>query len=511
MKAAYILLLFVIGIFVGFYGGYYAAFVLIAILLLCLISERFIKSGSKTIHRSALQRNIIYSTIFIILGSTSAILNSRNIPEIKDLDEYDVTGTIISSKLLTAGELHTLNISTINGIKAEGKVALLTSPDFDFTKNDIINFKSTLEDDTHLRFASPRFRATTLYSDKQPVKIGVDNSLISKFRILSDHIALLIDNSSLNEHARSLLIALIVADRSNLSKEEIAMFRDAGVIHILAVSGMHIGIIYALLLLITRPLVLINRRSRYFLITILIWGFVLFTGCNLSTVRAAIMLTLANFGFMLDRKRDPFDITCFALLFILIFSPRAMFDMGLQLSFASVAAITLFADRLNPINKIKSKRTYNLYSAVLATIIATSTTWIITGYYFGEVSLRFLPANMLILPFLPAYMIIGLFYLALIAFGLDSSIIAFILNGFPDIIYTFLDVVAPHSSAVNVTGLSVLLWLAAIPLLAFALKKRPSYEYNATDDTPAVIINKRWMTASISLFLLSLIAITLNI
>lgn len=511
MKTAYILLVFIAGIFAGFLVGYYAVVIFLVLLITTLLVDRFAKSGKRIPAQTDLINNLTVALIFLTVGATVAKVSCRSIRSLNEFDEYDVVGTVISHKILTSGDLYTLQISSINEEDCEGDVSVLTSHSTNFSNNDILRFRSRLEDESVCRFSRQRLRAKVFGEDNAPVKIGEDRSVSAIFRSFSEKIATIIDKSALSKQSRALLIALIVADRSSLSHDEITKFRDAGVIHILAVSGMHIGILFGLLLIITRPMVLISRKSRFIVITIAVWIFVLFTGCNLSTVRAAMMLTLANFGLIIDRRRTPFDITCLALLFILFISPDALFDMGLQLSFASVAAITLLTDRLNPINKIKSKRTYNIYSAILATLVATATTWVITGYYFGEVSLRFLPANLLILPLLPAYMILGIFYVLLISIGMESSLVVFFLDLFPKVIYATLDFISPHSSAVSVTTISLICWLAAIPLLAKALPKRPSYEYNISDDTPNIIVRKNWLCASLLMILLSLTAITLNI
>lgn len=501
MKAPVILFAFISGILTGFYFDYVALLLLITICLLFVTADWVNTKFGKRINFNF--SNFCLLSLLAVIGCSSAIYCLSKRPVINDLDEYAVKGIIVQKKFFTDGDLYLLNLISINGDRCNGNVSLFVDSEFSAFPGNVLVFESKLQDNNRIKYAPLNLQSVS----PEISKISIDNSFRSIWQFfysLRYRVSQFIDSTLLDDEGRSFCKALLLADRSALGNEQLSEFRNAGVIHILAVSGMHIGILNIILLLITRPLIFINRQSRYIVIVFLIWLFVFLTGLNLSTVRAALMLTICNLAILIERRYDPFEITCYALLFILVISPDALFDMGLQLSFASVGAISLFADILNPIDKIKSKRTYNIYGMVLTTLIATGATWIITGYYFGTVALRFLPANLLLLPFLPIYMMGCIVYLTLCFCGWDIGLFATALNSFPEYMYEVLDFIGSQHTNIKVPPLALVAWFVAVPALAMALRKKRNFYFQkyVGDSTPA--IDCRWMCISIASFLTSI-------
>ncbi|MDO5751327.1 MAG: ComEC/Rec2 family competence protein, partial [Rothia sp. (in: high G+C Gram-positive bacteria)] len=142
--------------------------------------------------------------------------------------------------------------------------------------------------------------------------------------------------------AYAILSALTLGDKSTLSPTVRALFSDTGVSHVLALSGLHLGILFSLLqLFLLRPM----RWGRWFFIAqglalMSLWGFVLLAGAPLSLQRSAWMFTLLQLGLCLQRAQGatPNNLAL-ASLVILSFSPLSLFDVGFQLSFLAVAGI----------------------------------------------------------------------------------------------------------------------------------------------------------------------------
>ncbi len=135
--------------------------------------------------------------------------------------------------------------------------------------------------------------------------------------------------------------ALLTGDRAGLSDALYADMGLAGTRHIFAVSGMHISILLGLLLLLFG-----GRRLTTFLGLPLLWGFGLCVGLPSSVVRALVMQSFLLLAPVFSRENDPPTSLLTALLLILLPDPRAILDVGLQLSFASAAGILLFARRI---------------------------------------------------------------------------------------------------------------------------------------------------------------------
>ena len=143
--------------------------------------------------------------------------------------------------------------------------------------------------------------------------------------------------------------AMTIGDKQLISKETRLMYSETGASHILALSGLHLSILFALFnLLLLRPL----RSIRYvgsavqLVFLCAIWGFVAMVGAPLSLVRAAVMLTLLQISVLLRRDRLSLHNLSLAALLLLMWSPQALFDVGFQLSFMAVATILLVTPHL---------------------------------------------------------------------------------------------------------------------------------------------------------------------
>ena len=154
--------------------------------------------------------------------------------------------------------------------------------------------------------------------------------------------------------------AMTLGDKQLISKETRALYSETGASHVLALSGLHLSILFALFnLLLLRPLRSIRYVGEIVQVIFLggMWCFVLMVGAPLSLVRAAMMLTLVQFSVLLRRDRISLHNLSLAALFLLIWSPQSLFDVGFQLSFMAVWAILTITPRLphcTPITEHKS-------------------------------------------------------------------------------------------------------------------------------------------------------------
>lgn len=183
--------------------------------------------------------------------------------------------------------------------------------------------------------------------------------------------------------------ALMLGEKSDLYEDEVLhlSLSRAGLMHMVAVSGMHIMFLVGML----RQL-LGNTRRAALLSILLIWSFVLLTGATPSAVRAGFMQTIALLAPILGREEDPPTSLLFALALILLCNPFAAGSVSLQLSFASLAGIELFANRirrsvLDAIPKALPGRMRNYLSSNIANSLGVLVfTTPLVGLYFGYVS-----------------------------------------------------------------------------------------------------------------------------
>lgn len=156
--------------------------------------------------------------------------------------------------------------------------------------------------------------------------------------------------SNCPSRARGLLKALVLGQRGEIRKEDQELLQKTGTSHLLAISGLHIGILAGALLLLLR-LVTGKRGPRslpHLLALPLLWAYVILVQAPVSALRAALMA--ASFSLLLSfgRPRGLFNLLCLAALLILLFWPESLWSPSFQLSFMATAGIILMAPRLLP-------------------------------------------------------------------------------------------------------------------------------------------------------------------
>lgn len=200
----------------------------------------------------------------------------------------------------------------------------------------------------------------------------------------------------------SLLSALTVGEKRDLPQEIKEDYSAAGASHILALSGLHLGIIYAFLTV----LIPLRSRRRLFValreaaIVLLLWGFAFVAGLSPSVVRAAILFTLISAGRCLKQDSSSLSSLSFAAFAMLLFSPHLLFDISFQLSFAAVFSILTLAPPL--VRLFRTEEHGRFYGSVVRmavmSLVAQVGTLPFIWYYFGVFPLYFLLTNIFIIP-----------------------------------------------------------------------------------------------------------------
>lgn len=215
------------------------------------------------------------------------------------------------------------------------------------------------------------------------------------------------------------LSAVMLGDDSMLGDDIKESFRATGLAHILALSGMHTGIIALLVSAIFSLLKLLKRGARYRHLAVIaaVWLFVAVTGGAASVVRAATVITIMLAARMLQRDTSAYNSLAIAALVILSVAPRQIYSPGFQLSFAAVASILVFARRLNPVNERRHliHSAASLFTVSVSAVIGTA---LLTAFYFHRLPLLFLFPNIIMAALLPVIIGIGAIMALLTAVGL---------------------------------------------------------------------------------------------
>ncbi|MGB3092578.1 MAG: ComEC/Rec2 family competence protein, partial [Candidatus Zixiibacteriota bacterium] len=208
--------------------------------------------------------------------------------------------------------------------------------------------------------------------------------------------------STLSGDHKALLAGFLLGETREISREIYTMFRDTGTVHLLAVSGSNVwlvvGVIFGALSLLRVPRLATTLVS---LVCILIFANLVHN--DPPVVRAGIMVVLVLLGVLLYRDVDLINVVSFAGLIILFFSPLFLFDVGFQLSFASVFGILLLYPRLSKlVTRFIGKSHRKLWRWVLMpALISISVELVlfpILAYYFNMIPLVIVVANLFIVP-----------------------------------------------------------------------------------------------------------------
>ncbi|WP_313807435.1 ComEC/Rec2 family competence protein [Flavobacterium sp.] len=218
-----------------------------------------------------------------------------------------------------------------------------------------------------------------------------------------------------SETTQGIINALLLGQRQDMDPEVNKHYTDAGVIHILAISGLHIAILYALLLTLLKPLNRLKSGKLYqLLIAILfLWSFAILSGLSGSVVRSVVMFSFMSFGLYLNKSPNMYNIMAMSMLFILLFKPNFLFDVGFQLSYAAVFSIVALQPLFRKY-RFKNSRIGNYcLDLVLISLIAQIGVLPISLYYFHQFPSLFLLANIVVIPLSSFILVYGIFILLL--------------------------------------------------------------------------------------------------
>lgn len=222
-------------------------------------------------------------------------------------------------------------------------------------------------------------------------------------------------NHKYDETIRSILDALLLGERSYMDKETIDKYSKAGVIHVLAISGLHIGILYFFLAFVLKPIEKIKYGKTLKMIAILsfLWLFAFLTGLPASVTRAVTLFTFVSIGSYYNQQNNVYNAVAVSALILLIFNPNFVFDIGFQLSYAAVISILLFQPFYKRCYFTKNKIGIYFIDIILVSLAAQIGVLPLSLYYFNQLPLLFLVANIVVIPLASCILIFGSFTLLL--------------------------------------------------------------------------------------------------
>lgn len=213
----------------------------------------------------------------------------------------------------------------------------------------------------------------------------------------------------------ALLQAIILGRKELISSETKEAFGHTGTMHILAVSGLHVGIVYLFLQFVFGFLKKDKwkRLVKGLLILVALFLFASVTGFSPSTCRASLMFGIISIGHAIDRKGNTVNSLAFSALLLLIWDPNNLFKLGFQFSYIAVLGIVLLQPTIRGFFATSDWFLDKVYSLMAVSIAAQLVTAPLGLFYFGQFSFVFLLSNVLIVPIVSIILYLGLAYLML--------------------------------------------------------------------------------------------------
>ena len=364
--------------------------------------------------KTLIKRNVIFSLIFILFFTVGALGLNINLSRYERANlggrNYDVSAKITNIKESETGCYLTLSNAEIKGNrtgKLYYKIALSVYGKIDLEIGDIVSFNANLYDKTYKfedRFNANdierKIKYTASISADEIIKTGEQRNLFEQVRIFIKNAL----KTGLDEKEFPVGLALLTGDSSFIDNDLISSYRYAGVAHIFAVSGLHIGFLAGVLIFIFKKI-----KIPDLLKTIIIGLVLLFYSgvCSFSasSIRATIMTVVSLFAVQKGQRYDAITALSFSAIIILLLSPVQLLCVGFQLSFAVVFGIVLLSRPIVKVLKFLPKKLAKSLGVVLSAQIFSMP---ICLYAFGYVSTISVAINLLFIPIVSVVYILTL-------------------------------------------------------------------------------------------------------
>ena len=268
---------------------------------------------------------------------------------------------------------------------------------------------------------------------------------------------------NMDDEALGVVAAMTLGEKSQLDRELKATYSKVGAAHILALSGLHLMIIYTVITFFVGW-----RRFRLLsqvVVVLAIWAFAVLVGMSASVVRSAFMISLYALLSLGHRERMSVNTLAFTAIVMLIINPQSLYDIGFQLSFMAVLAILLFNPlfyKLVPLHVLQHHRWLGfLWGLTTVSVSAQIGTAPLVAFYFGRFSTWFLLSNYFVVPLATAILYLALCCLATGWWiSLQQTVVA-LLTSVVTLMNRLLETVArlPYSS---IEGLHPTVWQVAL-------------------------------------------------
>jgi competence protein ComEC len=271
------------------------------------------------------------------------------------------------------------------------------------------------------------------------VSANKNHSLIHQSIIIQHKLLDKYSNSISDKRSLAIVSALTLGYKGMLDEEIRETFTDAGISHIMAVSGLHVGII---LIIVNGILKVTRLRSRFvclIIVIISIWSFALIAGMSPSVSRAALMFSFISIGKHIGRHANPVNSLLASAFIILIINPFLLLSVSFQLSYSAVLMILLFYKKVDGLFSFSGKIMRSTWSLISVSLLAQGGTLPFVFYHFRSVPLLSVFTNIFAIPLTFLIIVTGLIFLCIPSSFFFSGLLSDILTLETKLLYSIAD------------------------------------------------------------------------
>lgn len=287
-----------------------------------------------------------------------------------------------------------------------------------------------------------------------------------------------LSKAGISKDEKAVISALLLGERTHLSTELRQSYINAGAIHILAISGLHVGILFMMFSFFLKPLNYFKHGKliSQFIVLLVLWLFAVIAGLSPSVVRAVTMFSFISVGLFLNRKNSVYHSLIASAFLLLLVHPRFLFEVGFQLSYTAVLSIVWIQPKLESLWKPKFKLVNYFWKLLTVSCAAQLGVLPLSLFYFHQFPALFFLSNVVIIPVLGALLGVGLFVLILVEFEIQAEFIVESYSKIIRLLNDFISYIAGFESFViqNIywsAGMMVTAYLALILFLKYIEKK----------------------------------------
>jgi competence protein ComEC len=439
-----ILFPFILGIMFSFKGGYYSSITIIVALVALII----ISKTNKTVKNNFLFGVVLYMILFVG-GSLLSQMSLHDYTKLKDADFYQCAIIEPVKEKTNSYQLTLLiNAKSIDSVwsSSKGKALIYIEKD---SMSSTLKFGDKLLVKGNLSFLEPpknpkEFDYKKYLENRSIFQQGyltcndwqlMDSQVKGLDVFANDARQFLLSSlksNGIEGDQYAIASALILGSKDELDFEVKQAYATAGAMHVLAVSGLHVGIIF----LILKTLLSIldtskkGRIVKAIILLIVLWSYALLTGLSPSVLRAATMFSFVIMGTVLNRKSSIYNTLAASAFFLLIINPNLLFEVGFQLSYIAVLGIVYLQPRIYKRINTKWCLLDKIWAITAVSIAAQIATLPLTLYYFNQFPVYFMLSNLIVIPSAIIILSLGILLFITSPIPAISESIGWVLNKF---------------------------------------------------------------------------------